>query len=211
MASYFGGYAQDRFQGSVDRNFFCIICTEVLKDPVQCHNQHYFCKACIKKHLQNSQTCPVCVEKLTEEALCKPPRIVIDYLDGLIINCGHSERGCSETMELGTLKTHESVCKCRPVVCSREQCSLIVNLKDLEEHEKKHCEYRLIHCHECDEKMSAKRYGKHACLLRKEVDQMKVLLFDIRSQVTKIQDTVEQKFEEVLAGQQVSPGLPLAF
>ena len=211
MASYFGGYAQDRFQVSVDKNFFCIICTEVLKDPVQCHNQHYFCKACITKHLQNSQTCPVCVEKLTVEALSKPPRIVTDYLNGLIINCGHSERGCTETMELGTLKTHEAVCTYKPVACSSEQCSAIVNIKDLEEHETKNCEYRLIHCLECDEKMSSKKYGKHACLLRKEVDQMKVLLFDIRNQVTKIQDTVEQKFEEVLAGQQISPGLPFAF
>ena len=206
MASYFGGYAQDRFQVSVDKNFFCIICIEVLKDPVQCHNQHYFCKVCITKHLQNSQTCPVCVDNLTEEALCKPPRIVTDYLNGLIINCSHSERGCTEMMELGRLKTHEAVCTYKPVACSSEQCSVIVNMKDLEEHETKHCEYRLIHCHECDEKMSARKYGKHACLLRKEVDQMKVLLFDIRNQVTKVQDSVG----EVLAGvQQLLPGTPL--
>ena len=149
MASYCGGYAQDRFQVSVNKNFFCIICTEVLKDPVQCHNQHYFCKACITKHLQNSQTCPVCVDNLTEEALCKPPKIVTDYLNGLIINCSHSERGCTEMMELGTLKTHEAVGTYKPVACSSEQCSVIVNMKDLEEHEKKHCENRLIHCHEC--------------------------------------------------------------
>ena len=211
MASCFGGYTQDRFQVSVDKNFFCPICTEVLKDPVQCHNQHYFCKACITKHLENSQTCPVCVQKLTEKALAKPPRIVTDYLDGLIINCGHSERGCPETMELGTLKTHEAICLYRPVACSSEQCSVTVNMKDLEEHETKHCEYRMIHCHECDEKMSCKKYDKHACLLRKEVDQMKVLLFDIRNQVTKNQETVEQKLEEVLAGvQQLSSGSSFA-
>ena len=210
MASCIGGYAHDRFQTSVDKNFFCPICTDVLKEPVQCHNQHYFCKACITKHLQNSQTCPVCMQKLTEEALVKPPRIVTDYLDGLIISCGHSERGCPETMELGTLRTHEAVCTYRPVVCSSEQCSVVVHMKDLEEHETKHCEYRLIHCHECDEKMSVKKYSKHACLLRKEVDQMKVLLFDIRNQVTKVQDTVEQKLEEVLAGvQQLSSGSQL--
>ena len=57
--------------------------------------------------------------------------------------------------------------------------------------------------------MSAKKYGKHVCLLRKEVDQMKVLLFDIRNQVTKMQDTLEQKFEEVLAGQQLSLASPV--
>ncbi len=151
------------------------------------------------------------MQKLTEEALVKPPRIVTDYLDGLIISCGHSERGCPETMELGTLRTHEAVCIYRPVVCSSEQCSMVVNMKDLEEHETTHCEYRLIHCHECDEKMSVKKYSKHACLLRKEVDQMKVLLFDIRNQVTKVQDTMEQKLEEVLTGmQQLSSASQLA-
>ena len=207
MASYIGGYAQDRFQTSVDKNFFCPICTDVLKDPVQCHNQRYFCKACITKHLKkNSQTCPVCMQKLTEEELARPPRIVTDYLDGLIINCDHSEWGCTETMELGALNTHAAICAYRPVVCSNDQCSVIVNMKDLEEHETKHCEYRLIHCHECNENISVKRYGKHACLLRKEVDQMKVLLFDIKNRVTKMQETQDRKFEEVLAGiQKLSP------
>ena len=100
MACCGGGYAENRFQGSVDKNFFCPICTDVLKDPVQCHNQHYFCRSCITKHLQNSRTCPVCMEKLAEEALSKPPRIVQDYLDGLVIDCEHSERGCTNLVEL---------------------------------------------------------------------------------------------------------------
>ncbi len=210
MASSIGGYAQDRFQTSVDKNFFCPICTDVLKDPVQCHNQHYFCRACITIHLNNSQACPVCMQKLTKESLDKPPRIVTDYLDGLMINCDHSERGCTVTIELGTLKTHAAVCIYRPVVCSSDQCSMMVNMKDLEEHKRKHCEYRLIHCHECNEKMSVKKYGKHACLLRKEVDQMKVLLFDIKNQVTKMQETQDRKFEEVLAGiQKLTSASPL--
>ena len=32
------GHHEDRFQNSVDKNFFCPICQEVLKDPVQCPN-----------------------------------------------------------------------------------------------------------------------------------------------------------------------------
>ena len=211
MASCIGGYAQDRFQTSVDKNFFCPICTDVLKEPVQCHNQHYFCRACITKHLKNSKTCPVCMEKLTEGALAKPPRIVTDYLDGLLINCDHIERGCTKIMELGLLNSHVAVCIFKPVTCSSEKCNVTVNMKDLEEHETKHCEYRLIHCNECDENMSFKKYGKHACLLQKEVDQMKVLLFDIKNQVTKIQDTMDEKFEQVLAEmQQLSCSTPHA-
>lgn len=211
MATCIGGYSPDRFQTSVDKNFFCPICTDVLKDPVQCHNQHYFCRACITKHLLKSETCPVCMEKLTEKVLAKPPRIVTDYLDGLLINCDHIERGCTKTMELGSLKTHVAACIFKPVTCSSEQCKVIVNMKDLEEHETKYCEYRLIPCNECGENMSCKKYDKHTCLLRKEVDQMKVLLFDIKNQVTKIQNTMDEKFEQVLAGmQQLSCATPLA-
>ncbi|CAB4035914.1 E3 ubiquitin- ligase NRDP1 [Paramuricea clavata] len=123
-----GGYSEDRFQTSVDKNFFCPICTDVLKDPVQCYNQHLFCRACITEHLKNSQTCPVCMEKLTEEALSKPPRIVTNILDGLMINCEHKERGCVELVELGLLETHISVCEYKPVTCPNERCEAVVNM-----------------------------------------------------------------------------------
>ena len=169
MACCGGGYPEDRFQTSVDKNFFCPICTDVLKDPVQCHNQHYFCRACITDHLKNSQTCPVCMQELTEEALTKPPRIVIGYLDGLMVNCEHKERGCVELVELGLLETHISVCEYKPVTCPNERCEAVVNMADLEEHTSEVCEYRQVFCEECDKDMSVKKYGKHGCFIRKDI------------------------------------------
>ena len=195
MAYFVVGYLEDRFKSPVDKNFFCCICTEVLKDPVQCPNQHYFCKTCITKHLENSKTCPVSNEKLTEENLSKPPRIVTDYLDGLIIACDHNERGCSDTVELGCLKTHGSVCKYRPVACPNERCGTTVSMKDLEVHQSTSCEYRLVHCEECDEDMSVKKYGKHACLLHKEVQDIKTVLLDIKGQVTQLFEVQDEKID----------------
>lgn len=139
------------------------------------------------------------MQKLTLAGLAVPPRIVTDYLDGLKINCEHCKRGCSEIMELGTLETHAAKCMYRPVCCPNDECTVVVHMRDLEEHKTKGCEYKLIRCHECNEKMSLTKYGKHACLLKKEVDQLKVLLFDIKNQVTKMQETQDKKFEEVLA------------
>ena len=126
-----GGYLEHRFQTSVDKNFFCLICQEVLKDPVQCHNEHYFCKACVTQHLKNSKKCPVCKEKVTEETLNKPTRIVTNYLNGLIINCDHNERGCTKLIELGRLEVHISVCDYRPESCPNEKCARIMNFADL--------------------------------------------------------------------------------
>ena len=189
MACCRGGYAENRFEGSVDKNFFCPICTDVLKDPVQCHNQHYFCRSCITKHLKNSQTCPVCVEKLTEEALSKPPRIVQDYLDSLVIDCEHSERGCTNLVELGRLEAHVTQCVYRPMTCPNEKCDAIVNHADLDEHTSEVCEYREVYCEECDDKMSVKKFEKHGCFRRKDIEAMKLALLQLKDQVKQISDT----------------------
>ena len=196
-----GGHHEDRFQTSVDKNFFCPICQEVLKDPVQCHNEHYFCKVCITQHLKNSKTCPVCVEKVTEETLNKPSRIVTNYLDGLIINCDHSERGCTELTELGRLEAHIRVCKYKPVTCPNEKCAKIMNLADLEQHTSEVCEYRQVYCEECDENMSVKKYGKHGCVISKDVHAMKASLTQVQDQIkemSKAQKEVSKTQKEIL-------------
>ena len=192
MACCGGGHHEDRFQTSVDKNFFCPICQEVLKDPVQCHNEHYFCKACITQHLKNSKTCPVCMEKVTEETLTEPPRIVMGYLDGLIINCDHSERGCTELIELGSLETHIRVCKYRPVTCPNEKCAAMMNWADLEQHTSEVCEYRQVYCEECGEDMSFKKYGKHGCFISKDVNAIKVALLQVQDQVKEISSTQKE-------------------
>ena len=208
MACYvsdIGGYPQERFQYAVDKNFYCPICTDVLKDPVQCHNQHYFCKACLTKHLENSKTCPICVEELTEGDLSKPPRIVTDYLHGLMISCDYSERGCTEFVELGNLGNHTAICCYKPVLCPNERCGATLNTNDLEQHMIERCEYRQVYCQQCDEAMSIKKYSKHMCILSKEMNEMKVILLQVKDDVAKIsknqneiQHTLKSKLHELM-------------
>ena len=195
MACSGGGYHEHRFQTAVDKNFFCSICQDVLKDPVQCHNEHYFCKACITQHLKNSQTCPVCMEKVTKKTLNKPSRIVTNYLDGLIINCDHSERGCTELIELGRLEAHSRVCKYKPVTCPNEKCAKIMNLPDLEQHTSEVCEYRQVYCEECDENMSVKKYRKHGCVISKDVHAMKASLIQMQDQIKEMSKAQKEMFE----------------
>ena len=192
MACCSGGYREDRFQNSIAKNFICDLCKGVLKDPVQCHNEHYFCKACITQHLKNSKTCPVCTENLTEETLSKPPRILTNIINALIINCDHSERGCTELIELVRLEAHSRTCNYKPVTCPNEKCAKIMNLADLEQHTTEVCEYRQVYCEECEKDMPFKKYSKHNCVISKDVHAMKASLIQIQDQVKEMFETQKE-------------------
>ena len=152
MASYIQGYDEERFVNTISRNFLCLICFNVLKDPVLCpRNQHCFCRGCITKHLENSQRCPTCANELTEETLTEPNRMVKDYLDELKIRCVYHDRGCEEVVQLQHLDQHEDSCGFTPAVCTNPGCGATLNMRDLTIHKSERCEYRKLKCHSCGE------------------------------------------------------------
>ena len=167
MASYVTGYDDERFEQIISESFHCIICTNVFKDPVMCrHNEHLFCRACITKHLMNSQTCPTCMEPLTVDTLTQAPRGIRNLLGELNIRCEFFDRGCGKFVELGDLERHIADCGFAPVVCSNAGCQLEVNKQDLIHHETAVCELRRVQCHNCNE-------------LSQEMDAVKVNLAEI--------------------------------
>ncbi len=136
----------------LQRKLIKMICFNVLKDPALCPtNQHCFCRGCITKHLENSQTCPTCADKLTAETLAEPQRMVRDYLDELHIHCVYTDRGCHEIVQLQHLDSHESECGFSPVVCTNQGCGVTLNRRDLIYHESEVCEFRKLKCHSCGE------------------------------------------------------------
>ena len=152
MASYVTGYDDERFEHVVSQSFHCIICMNVFKDPVMCrHNEHLFCRACITKHLTNSQTCPTCMQPLTLDTLTQAPRGIRNILAELKIRCEFFERGCRKFVELGDLERHVADCGFAPAVCSNAGCQLEVNKQDLIHHETAVCELRRVQCHNCNE------------------------------------------------------------
>ena len=152
MASYIQGYDEERFVTTINRNFLCLICFNVLKDPVLCpKNHHCFCRGCITKHLENSQRCPTCADELPEETLTEPHRMVKDYLNESKIRCAYHDRGCEEIVQLQHLDQHEHSCGFTPAVCTNPGCGAILNKRDLTIHESELCEYRNLKCHSCGE------------------------------------------------------------
>ena len=154
MASnYTLGYDDERFESTVDQNFHCLICYNVLKDPVMCkRNQHYFCHGCITEHLRrNSHTCPTCADELTVETLAEVPRIVKTYLNERKIRCDYEDRGCRELVQLQNLNRHVAECGFSPVVCGNQGCNQTISKRDRTYHESELCQFRKLKCHNCGE------------------------------------------------------------
>ncbi len=152
MASYIQGYDEERFVTTLNRNFICLICFNVLKDPVLCpRNQHCFCRGCITKHLENAKRCPTCADELTVETLIEAPRVIKDILNELNIRCVYNERGCQEILQLQHLDRHEATCGFTPAVCTNQGCGATVNKRDRIHHESEVCEFRKLKCHSCGE------------------------------------------------------------
>ena len=145
-------YEDVRFENVVDEHYHCPICMNVLKEPVMCQrNEHYFCNECITKHLENSQTCPTCMDKLTADTLRQPPRIVTSCLLNFKIRCDYLQRGCRDIVRLKDLKTHIESCGFSPVVCSNDGCLMEINKRDKIHHESEVCAFRRVKCHDCAE------------------------------------------------------------
>ena len=152
-SSYTLGYDDERFESIVDQNFHCLICYNVLKDPVMCRrNQHYFCHGCITEHLRrNSCTCPTCADELTVETLAEVPRIVKTYLNERKIRCDYEDRGCRELVQLQNLNRHVAECGFSPVVCGNQGCNQTISKRDRTYHESELCQFRKLKCHNCGE------------------------------------------------------------
>ena len=175
------GYDDERFEQIVSETLHCIICTNVIKDPVMCQrNEHLFCRACITIHLMYSNTCPTCMEPLTVETL-RQARTVMNLLSELKIRCEFYKRGCGKFVLLGDLERHVADCGFAPAVCSNEGCQLEVNKQDLLHHETTVCELRRVKCHSCN-------------AIRREMDTMKV---DLAAMNEKLDRNEKNLLEEI--------------
>ena len=169
----FGGYEEERFENEVDSTLLCPICRNVLKDPVQCPNEHYCCRSCIVKYLhESSERCPTCQHHLTEETLRKPPRLLTNMLQNLKIRCDHAKRGCRELIKLEFLDHHVKSCGYSPRRCTNSGCSQVINQHEKERHESELCRFRMVVCEDCKQQVSWNSSRVHPCFMRKEMDDL---------------------------------------
>ena len=194
----FGGYEEERFENKVETTKFnCSVCLKVLKDPVQCPNEHYFCRSCIQRSLRDKKTCPMCKHSLTKETLTKLPRIVKEMWENLMIRCDYENRGCGELMKLEFLDRHVSSCCYSPARCANAGCAEVINQHEKERHEHELCQFRKIVCDDCGEQLIWKSSRLHPCFMQKQIDDLARRLSVVQNDVGEVKHEVKLTKEEV--------------
>ncbi|CAB3990540.1 RING finger 151-like [Paramuricea clavata] len=188
------GYEDNRFEIVVSQRFHCPICFLVLKDPVMCKNEHYYCSSCMKKHLENSSFCPTCLEHLSVDTLRPASRIVNDYISELNIHCDFYPRGCPEMVQVENLKRHVASCGFSPVQCSNDGCNVLVNASDKLHHETEVCDFRNLKCHDCGQVKNEVKEMKDQ--IKNEMKGMKEeMKNEIKGEVKGMKDEIKNEME----------------
>ncbi|XP_071941330.1 E3 ubiquitin-protein ligase NRDP1-like [Antedon mediterranea] len=131
------GFEVHRFEGDVDEELICPICSGVLEEPVQAPQcEHAFCSACIQEWLSRQHTCPVDRNPITPQQLKPVPRILRNLLARLRIACDNVLFGCKKIVKLDTLTQHLDECEHnpkRPVQCE-SGCGMVIPKDELVDH-----------------------------------------------------------------------------
>ncbi|XP_043465075.1 E3 ubiquitin-protein ligase NRDP1 [Leptopilina heterotoma] len=131
------GFDLERFQGDVDEELVCPICSAVLEDPVQalvC--EHAFCRSCIQEWISRQPICPLDRTPITGTQLRPAPRILRNLLARLCINCDNLAHGCQAIIKLDSLGTHLEECEFNPkrLIPCEQGCSLIIPKDEIKNH-----------------------------------------------------------------------------
>ncbi|EGD74552.1 hypothetical protein PTSG_05916 [Salpingoeca rosetta] len=140
----------------------CAICQCIMKNAVQCSNQHCFGEGCLKKALERVSECPICRETLTTTTM-QPASLARSLVDTLLVYCGNKTEGCLMQIPLEKKSSHEEECGYRYVSCPNDGCRKRMYQKDLASHTLT-CEHRRMPCDVCKCELSVSDVHSHACL-----------------------------------------------
>jgi len=116
---------------TVDPNFICLICQNILWKPVACNAcLNHFCKSCISNWLPKKNTCPICRATYQES---RPAPIMISLVSKLQFTCKNKQNGCEVKISYDTLEKHEKECSYENAKCLG--CHWSVLRKDKTNHE----------------------------------------------------------------------------
>jgi len=90
------GHAQEQFLVQPSNDFECPICTQLIRDAVQCPAGHEFCRFCLSKWMSEKSSCPCCRTALDENSLIPSPT-VNNTISELMVRCPttvHSQYVC---------------------------------------------------------------------------------------------------------------------
>jgi len=90
----------------ISSQLLCLICLDVLENPVQTPCEHLFCDADIREWLKSKNTCPADQSRVNQNQIKTASRIVLNMLGELERFCKNKEKGCIWSGPSDRLQTH---------------------------------------------------------------------------------------------------------
>ncbi|KAK6488733.1 TNF receptor-associated factor 5-like [Huso huso] len=138
-----------QFVEKLEEQYICPSCRRVVLNPHQTGCGHIFCYQCITTFLEcnSAPTCPI------DNVLIKSNEVFQDNcckreVLNLEIYCTNSPN-CSSKVTLCRLKDHLEQCQYESLQCTHAGCTDRMFRKDLKEHLKNICKYRVEPCPHC--------------------------------------------------------------
>ena len=121
------GYEKSRFvDQSLAEELICGICRNIFETPVSSDCVHNFCLQCVRQSVGYMNTCPACRQRFSSKRRRNDNNLirvgsysfqknvlVANLINKLKIRCSFETFGCEQTVEVGSLNTHENQCPFR--------------------------------------------------------------------------------------------------
>ena len=146
------------------KEMICPLCSGIYSEPIIDNCSHAFCKKCLNIYMSNNKNkeciCPVGTYILEPEKFK-----VFDYVENLLNQqdcyCPNKKKGCLWIDKFFKRKNHIiKDCPYEIVNCKNLNCNIKIQRKDQSEHDKI-CDYFLIECQKCHNKIPKIYYKNH--------------------------------------------------
>uniref|UniRef100_A0A672KRI2 Tnf receptor-associated factor 5 n=1 Tax=Sinocyclocheilus grahami TaxID=75366 RepID=A0A672KRI2_SINGR len=156
-----------RFVLRLEQQFVCPSCGGIVLNPHQTGCGHIFCARCVRAYLENggSSKCPldnipIKPEEIFQDNCCKRELLNLE------IYCTNAP-DCTQRVTLCDLQDHLKACQYERIGCSNVGCNDTVLRKNLLDHQRNVCSFRLESCYHCRQSFPASQllvHQKNSCL-----------------------------------------------
>ncbi|XP_051550455.1 TNF receptor-associated factor 5-like isoform X3 [Myxocyprinus asiaticus] len=150
-----------RFVAKLEQQFVCPSCSGIVLNPHQTGCGHIFCAHCIRAYIDKGgiSKCPldsisIKPEEIFQDNCCKRELLNLE------VYCTNAP-DCTQKVTLCNLQDHLKACQYEQLICSNSGCIEILLRKNLSEHQRNVCSFRLESCQHCRQSYTVSQLLDH--------------------------------------------------
>ena len=154
------GYDENFCNKEVEDKYKCPICFLVMREVVQTHCGHKYCRDCLFDWMKTSKKCPICKDVLNENQVY-PDKCTTNEILGLEVLCPKLNQTCMWKGSLKHLTAHiNDECLFTLMNCPN-YCDQQIQRNHIDNHIKDVCLKRKIQCQHCQKQIMYVDISQH--------------------------------------------------